>query len=64
MSVASAIAVLTDFYKSTGAVDKEAWEALVQMKAVRAHRVSKEEPQDPPEPVLWGEDEAKSGGGC
>jgi len=55
-AVANAIAVLTDFYKSTGAVDKEAWEALVQMKTVRAHRMSKE---DPPEPVLWGEDEAK-----
>merc|ERR550537_1758184 len=44
-AVANAIAVLTDFYKSTGAVDKEAWEALVQMKTVRAHRVSKEEPR-------------------
>ena len=64
-AVANAVAVLTDFYKSTGAVDKEAWEAFVQLKEVRAHRSS----EDPPEPVLFGGDdgagnkyEATSGG--
>merc|ERR1719199_240198 len=50
-AVANAIAVLTDFYKSTGAVEKEAWEAFVQLKAVRAHRGDGEE--DPKEPELW-----------
>merc|ERR1719321_1387346 len=34
-AVANAIAVLTDFYKSTGAVAKEAWEAFPQLKVVR-----------------------------
>merc|ERR550537_362798 len=48
-AVANAIAVLTDFYKSAGAVDKEAWEAFTQLKEVRRHRGS----EDPPEPQVW-----------
>merc|ERR550537_1745171 len=48
-AVANAIAVLTDFYKSTGAVDKEAWEAFTQLKEVRRPRGS----EAPPEPQVW-----------
>merc|ERR1719265_2251052 len=43
-AIASAIAVLEDFYKSTGGIAKEAWEAFVQ---VRAHT------HQDPEPELW-----------
>jgi uncharacterized small protein (DUF1192 family) len=45
-AISQAIAVLEDFYKSTGEVAKEAWEAFVQLKVVR--RVKAE-----PEPELW-----------
>jgi chromosome segregation ATPase len=44
-AVSQAIAVLEDFYKSTGEVAKEAWE-FTQLKAVRRHRSE-------PEPELW-----------
>merc|ERR550514_2266581 len=49
-AVASAIAVLTDFYKSTGAIEKASYE-LVQMRAVR--RATEEPGETPPEPELW-----------
>merc|ERR1719473_2107635 len=49
-AVASAVAVLTDFYKSTGAIEKEDWE-LVQMRAVR--RSGEEPGETAPEPELW-----------
>jgi len=54
-AVSQAIAVLEDFYKSTGEVEKEAWE-FTQLKAVRRHRSE-------PEPELWtgGEEGAYTG---
>merc|ERR1719473_482980 len=50
-AIASAIAVLTDFYKSTGAIEKEDWEALLQTRAAR--RVQEDPGETPPEPELW-----------
>merc|ERR1719473_1850384 len=50
-AVASAVAVLTDFYKSTGAIEKESWEALVQMRTAR--RSGEEPGETAPEPELW-----------
>merc|ERR1719146_341411 len=44
-AISQAVAVLEDFYKSTGEVEKEAWE-FVQLKAVRRHGSE-------PEPELW-----------
>merc|ERR1719359_2832572 len=56
-AVSQAIAVLEDFYKSTGEVAKEAWE-FTQLKVVRRHRAE-------PEPELWtgGEEGAYKGTG-
>merc|ERR1740138_144449 len=45
-AIAQAIAVLTDFYKSTGEVASEAWEFRQVM--VRRHRIGAEQ-----EPELW-----------
>merc|ERR1719460_3025602 len=47
-AIAQAIAVLTDFYKSTGEVASEAWEFRQVM--VRRHRIGAEQE---PEPELW-----------
>jgi len=47
-AIAQAIAVLRTFYKESGEVAKEAWEAFAQTKAV-AHRAE-------PEPELWEEE--------
>merc|ERR1719316_2596223 len=47
-AIAEAIAVLKTFYKESGEVAKEAWEAFAQTKAV-AHRAE-------PEPELWEEE--------
>merc|ERR1719158_2266719 len=54
-AVSQAIAVLEDFYKSTGEVEKEAWE-FTQLRMVRRHRAE-------PEPELWtgGEEGAYTG---
>merc|ERR1719313_1588974 len=49
-AIANAIAVLETFYKESGEVAKEAWEAFAQTKAV-AHRQHAE-----PEPELWEEE--------
>merc|ERR1719465_328090 len=49
-AIAQAIAVLKTFYKETGEVAKESWEAFAQTKAV-AHRNHAE-----PEPELWEEE--------
>jgi len=56
-AISQAIAVLEDFYKSTGEVEKEAWE-FVQLKVVRRARAE-------PEPELWegGEGGAYKGTG-
>merc|ERR1719182_1128518 len=48
-AIANAIAVLETFYKESGEVAKEAWEAFAQTKAV-SHRME-------PEPELWAEEE-------
>merc|ERR1719389_1218472 len=47
-AIANAIAVLRTFYKESGEVAKEAWEAFAQTKTV-AHRAE-------PEPELWEEE--------
>jgi len=47
-AISQAIAVLEDFYKSTGEVEKEAWE-FVQLSSKKAVRRSRAEP----EPELW-----------
>merc|ERR1719487_2493444 len=47
-AISQAIAVLEDFYKSTGEVAKEAWE-FVQLSSKKAVRRSRAEP----EPELW-----------
>merc|ERR1719478_677377 len=47
-AISQAIAVLEDFYKSTGEVEKEAWE-FVQLSSKKAVRRSRSEP----EPELW-----------
>merc|ERR1719395_5428 len=54
-AISQAIAVLEDFYKSTGEVEKEAWE-FVQLKVVRRMRQGEE-------PELWtgGEEGAYKG---
>merc|ERR1719247_1935644 len=44
-AISQAVAVLEDFYKSTGEVEKEAWE-FIQLKVVRRARSE-------PEPELW-----------
>merc|ERR1719301_271884 len=49
-AIAQAIAVLKTFYKESGEVAKEAWEAFAQTKAV-ARRQGAE-----PEPELWEEE--------
>merc|ERR1719321_2335408 len=56
-AVANAIAVLTDFYKSTGVVAKEAWEAFPQLKVVRRSEAR----EDPAEPELWDADAPEYG---
>merc|ERR1719240_2147146 len=53
-AVSQAIAVLEDFYKSTGEVAKESWEFVQRKAAVRRVRAE-------PEPELWGEGEAYTG---
>jgi uncharacterized small protein (DUF1192 family) len=55
-AVSQAIAVLEDFYKSTGEVAKESWEFVQRKAAVRRVRAE-------PEPELWGEGEAYTGTG-
>jgi len=56
-AVGQAISVLTDFYKSTGGVPKEEWEAFVQLRTVRRHRAQ------PAEPELWDSGYSGTGGG-
>jgi len=61
-AIANAVAVLTDFYKSTGAVAKESWEAFTQLKAVRrTGNEPAEVPADAPEPELWSADSPEYG---
>jgi hypothetical protein len=50
-AVSQAIAVLEDFYKSTGEVAKEAWEFRQKQATVR--RVKQEPGETDPEPELW-----------
>merc|ERR1719482_1529522 len=54
-AISQAVAVLEDFYKSTGEVEKEAWE-FIQLKVVRRMRQGEE-------PELWtgGEEGAYKG---
>jgi hypothetical protein len=59
-AIANAVAVLTDFYKSTGAVAKEAWE-FAQLKTARRVQAKEEPIADPQEPELWtGHDDGGS----
>ena len=53
-AVSQAIAVLEDFYKSSGEVAKESWEFVQRKAVVRRARAE-------PEPELWGEGEAYTG---
>jgi chromosome segregation ATPase len=58
-AISQAIAVLEDFYKGTGALEKEAWE-LAQVRTARRVVMAKE---DPPEPVPFGDDYKGTDGG-
>jgi septal ring factor EnvC (AmiA/AmiB activator) len=50
-AISEAIAVLEEFYKSSGEVQKEAWESFAQLKARRSHTTPGE--TEAPEPALW-----------
>jgi hypothetical protein len=51
-AISQAIAVLEDFYKSTGEVEKEAWESFVQLRVARRSTNTPGETEEE-EPVLW-----------
>merc|ERR1719197_1471 len=51
-AVSNAVAVLTDFYKSSGEVAKEAWEAFIQVKG-QGKAKGKAPVELPENPATW-----------
>jgi len=51
-AISQAIAVLEDFYKDSGEIEKEAWESFVQLRTVRRSGNTPGE-TEADEPVLW-----------
>jgi hypothetical protein len=52
-AISQAIAVLEDFYKSSGEVQKEAWESFTQVQAVVRRAGNAPGETEEPEPELW-----------